>query len=108
MYIRIRERLGEPATIVSELLEEHCKYKIGRALSNPDVPLHNPHCIAAALYRIKPWPANILGLKEETKMQTAIKVLEGNVENEGIITVNFPFLLCIANYYSTKQSKNHL
>jgi hypothetical protein len=36
LYIRMRERLGEPAATVSELLEEHRKYEIlGRALSNP-------------------------------------------------------------------------
>jgi len=68
LYIRMRERLGEPATTVLELLEEHRKYEIlGRALSNPDVPLHDLHGIAAALYRIKPW-------SKETKMQTTIKV----------------------------------
>ena len=55
LYIRICERLGEPATAVSELLEEHRKYEIlGHALSNPDVPLHDSHGIAAALYRTKP------------------------------------------------------
>ena len=54
LYTRMRERLGEPATTVSELLEEHRKYEIlGHTLSNPDVSLHDPHGIAAALYRVK-------------------------------------------------------
>lgn len=83
LYIRMCERLGEPATAVSELPEEHRKYEIlGHALSNPDVPLHDPHGIAAALYRIMPWPASVREPKEETKMQTTIKVSEENVEKK--------------------------
>lgn len=108
LCIKMRERLGEPTTTVSELHEEHRKYEIlGHTLSNPDVLLHDPHGIAAALYCIKPWPASVPESKEETKMQTTIKVLEENVENEGIVTANFPFTLRIANY-SMKQPKNLL
>ena len=50
LYVRMRERLGEPATTVSEPLEEHRKYEIlGRAF----LTLTYHYMILMALRRLR-------------------------------------------------------